>query len=482
MAAPSTDYDVVIWDSTPAGVTTAIAAARAGRKAVIVTEDKHIGGMQTSGLGNTNAGQRDTVGGLAREFHNRVHAWYVKRYGAGSEQVKTCQNGFFFEPHAAESVFVDWLKESSVECLTEHVIERVEKSGSRLVALRTNRGRTLRGRVFVDSSYEGDLLKLAGCTYALGRESSAQYGEPLAGVRFPPSRLGQADHKLQPFDYRLCLTDVKENQVPFRRPASYDASNYAFLSACLKHDPPARLHSLVPLNMMPNRKTDSRTGEWVGASWRYPEADRAERLAIEKAHRDYSAGYIWFLLSEKCVPEPVRAELARWGHAKDEFIDNDHWPYHVYVREARRLSGDYVMTQQDVERRFHADGVALGNFYLDVHPVEIVVARHMVVEEGNLGNPPVRPYEIPYRTLTPKRAEAENLLVPVCVSASHVAFSTIRMEPVWAMLGQAAGVAAAMAIERGVAVQEVPAAALRSRLLEQGAILDARRFPELWPR
>jgi hypothetical protein len=481
MAAPASSFDVVIWDSTPGGITAAIAAARAGLRAVIVTEDKHAGGMQTSGLGNTNAGQRQTVGGMAREFHRRIHDFYVRKYGGASGQVKASHNGLFFEPHVAEGVFLDWLKEAAVELVTEDVVVAAEKNGRRITSLRTSGGRTIGGRMFIDASYEGDLLKLAGCSYTCGRESSSQYGEPLAGVRFPPSKLGEADHKLQAFDYRLCLTDAKENRVPFGRPDAYDRSNYAFLAARIKYDPPQRLSSVVPLNPMPNRKTDSRTGEWVGGSWRYPEADRAERLSIEKAHRDYSAGYIWFLLTDPSVPEAIRSELARWGLAKDEFTDNENWPYHIYVREARRLVGDYVMTQRDIERRFQKDSVALGNFYLDVHPVEMVVARHAIVEEGNLGNPPVRPYEIPYRALAPKRSEVENLLVPVCLSASHVAFSSIRMEPVWAMLGHAAGLAAAMAIRGGLSVQDVPTGKLRALLLDQGAILDARSFPDYWP-
>jgi hypothetical protein len=481
LPAPASSFDVVVWDSTPAGITAAIAAAKAGLRAVIVTEDRHVGGMQTSGLGNTNAGQRQTVGGMAREFHRRIHDAYARTYGAASEQVKVSQKGFFFEPHVAERVFLDWLQEAGVECVKEELIVAVEKSGRRIVSARTAGGRSFAARMFIDASYEGDLLKLAGCSYTCGRESSSQYNEPLGGVRFPPSRLGQADHKLQAFDYRLCLTDVRENQVPFRPPEDYDRSKYAFLASRIKYDPPQRLHTLVPINLMPNRKTDSRTGEWVGASWRYPEADRAERLAIEKAHRNYSAGYIWFVLTDPSVPQPIRAELARWGLAKDEFTDNGNWPYHIYVREARRLVGDYVMTQHDIERRFQQDSVALGNFYLDVHPVEIVVARHTILEEGNLGNPPVRPYEIPYGALVSKRSEAENLLVPVCLSASHVAFSSIRMEPVWAMLGHAAGAAAAMAIRAGASVQDVPAAKLQALLREQGAILDAKPFPEYWP-
>jgi hypothetical protein len=480
--AQRTDYDVLVWDSTPAGIMAAIAAAGERRHVALVTEDKHVGGMQTSGLGNTNAGQRETIGGMARDFHRRVHGYYVRKYGAGSEQVKVSKDGFFFEPHVAEEVFLDWLREAGVECLTEQRLAAVEKQDDCIVSIRTHAGRTLRAAVFIDAGYEGDLLKMAGCSYALGRESSAEYGESLAGVRFPPSRLGQADRKLQAFDYRLCLTDDNANRVPFRRPDTYRASNYAWMAARIRHGPPGRLQSLLPFNPVPNRKTDSRTGEWVGASWDYAEAGAEERRRIEQAHRDYSAGYLWFLLTDEAVPEPFRAELSRWGLAKDEFRDNGHWPYHIYVREARRLRGDFVMTQQDIERRYQSDSIGLGSFFLDVHPVEIVVAGDMIVAEGNLGNPPVKPYEIPYRALLPKRREARNLLAPVCLSASHVAFSSIRMEPVWSMLGQAAGVAASQSLESGGSAHAVQASRLQARLLEQGAILSARPFDQFWPQ
>lgn len=476
------EYDVLVWDSTPAGIATAIAASRAGLRTAIVTEDKHVGGMQTSGLGNTNTGQRETVGGLAREFHRRIHEYYTNLYGADSANVQACQGGFHFEPHVAERVYLEWMRGAGVTCLSGEWIESVEKNGPRLVAVRTGRGNRIGARIFVDASYEGDLLKLAGCSYHLGREAASKYGESLAGVRFPPERVGQADRKLQPFDYRLCLTDVADNRVPFVEPANYNPSDYFFQGARFKHAPPARLHQALPLNPMPNRKTDSRTGEWVGASWDYPEAGPAERQRIEKAHRNYSAGYVWFLLQDAPLPAPLRDELSRWGLAKDEFTDNDNWPYHIYVREGRRLVGDFVITQHDVtERRFFEDGVALGNFYLDVHPVDMVVTHDMVVAEGWLGNVRVKPYEIPYRSLVPKRSDAVNLLVPVCLSASHIAFSTIRMEPVWMMLGHACGIAASLALESGASVQDVDGRLLRKRLAGEGQIVDARPFNREWP-
>lgn len=240
---------------------------------------------------------------------------------------------------------------------------------------------------------------------------------------------------------------------------------------------------MLPLNPIPNRKTDSRTGEWIGGSWAYPEASHEQRAVIAQEHRDYSQGYLWFLLTDESVPLPVRQELARWGYAKDEFIDNGNFPYHIYVREARRLVGDYVMTQKDVQDeafRFKPDSVALGSYRLDVHQVQYIHTPNGIVPEGDIGHGiHVKPYEIPYRVLLPKRTEADNLLVPVCVSASHIALSTLRMEPVYMMLGHTSGIAAAMCIDRKVSTQDLPVKELQSRLVEQKQIISAKPFVEV---
>jgi hypothetical protein len=479
--AAGMEADLVIWDSTPAGIIAGIAASRSGLKVVLVTEDKHIGAMQTSGLGNTNAGDRKTVGGLTREFHNRIRKHYVNRYGPNSEQVKVSDDGFFFEPHVAQKVYDDWVREAGIQCLTGDPLEAVEKDGTRLRAIRTADGRTIRGRIFIDASYEGDLLKLAGCSYHLGRESSKQYGEKLAGVRFPPERLGEEDRKLQPFDYRCCLTNVAQNRVPFLRPPGYDPSSYSFHAARMKLQPPTQLRQVLPINWMPNRKTDSRTAQWNGASWDFPEANRERRREIAREHRNYSAGYLWFLLTDPMVPKPIREELSQWGLAKDEFVDNDHWPYHIYVREARRLVGEYVMRESDcTQERFKPDSVGLCSWYLDVHPVEYLPYMGGFVLEGGIGNVRVKPYEIPYRSLLPKRPETENLLVPVALSASHVAFSSIRVEPVWMILGEACGTAAAFSLKEGPSLHTLPVGKLQARLREHGQIIEARAFNDVW--
>lgn len=483
-------FDLVVFDSTSAGIIAAIAAAERGLHVAIVTEDAHVGAMQTSGLGWTNAGQRAIVSGLTREFHNRVLQYYVDKYGKDAKQVEVCSDGFHWEPHVGLAIFNDWLDEKGVRVMRNTRIRSVEKNGRSLTALVIDDDHRIEAKAFIDASYEGDLLAMAGCDFHVGRESSATYTESLAGVRWPESEKGMGDAKLQPFDYRFCLTNNPNNRVAFTQPPGYDPARYKWHGAKFRDNPPERLHAALPLNPMPNQKTDSRTGEWVGGSYDWPSASPDQRQKIAIDHLHYSEGYIWFLLTEGVLPSNLRDELATWGYAADEFLDNNHRPYHVYVREARRLVGDYVMTQPDVlDDRHKKDGVAIGSFYLDVHPVQFVDdpqgegpnSHAGLCPEGSVGKINIRPYEIPYRTLLPKESQATNLLAPVALSASHVAFSTIRMEPVWSMLGQAAGVAASLAIENGSAVQQVETGRLRALLIAQGQFIDAHDFPDLWP-
>lgn len=473
--------DLVIWDSTPAGLTAAIAAARAGLRPLIVTEDAHIGGVQTSGLGFTNAGQVPTIGGITREFHNRIRDYYVRQYGDNSPQMRDCIDGFRFEPHVAEAIWEAWLTEAGVSCMRSEVLERVERRGTRITAIHTTSGRRFTGSIFIDASYEGDLIALAGCSYHLGRESSATYGETLAGATYPPDRVGEGDHKIQPFDYRCCLTDDPANRVPFTRPADYDPSRYAWFVAKMRQAGATTLKDALPINWLPNRKTDSRTAEWPGRSWDYIEASRERRAQIERAHRDYSAGYLWFLANDPAVPASIRREAADWGLARDEFTDNSHWPWHIYVREGRRLIGRYVLTQRDcLGDRFKPDSVGLCSWYLDVHPVDLFEVNGEFHSDGLIVQR-VRPFEIPWRSLLPREGEAENLLSPVALSASHVAYSAVRVEPVWMILGQASGVGAALSLSRGVPLHALPVAVIQQTLVEQGQVIDARPFNDLWP-
>lgn len=298
--------------------------------------------------------------------------------------------------------------------------------------------------------------------------------------------MGKADAKTQRYTFRVCLTDSANNRVPITRPANYHRASYAFEAAEFRQKPPRSLKEVLPLNPLPNRKTDSRTGEWIGGSWAFPEANRADRETVIREQQEYSQGYLWFLLTDESVPPDVRKEMSQWGYAKDEFTDNGHWPYHIYVREARRLVGDYVMTQDDVldeKARFKDDGVALGSYRLDVHDVQYVKSpdeKMGLVKEGNIGHGIIgKPYEIPYRVVIPKRSEVTNLLVAVCLSASHIAYSSLRMEPVYMMLGHTCGLAAAMSIRQKTGVHALPVKELKQRLQQQKQITDARPFTEI---
>jgi len=477
--------DILVFDSSPAGIIASIAAASRGYSVTLITEDRHVGGMRTSGLSMANIGVLETFGGLGREFHNRVYQYYLTLYGSESAQVKNCDEGFRFEPHVAEKIFLDWLLESGVAILNEEFIGSVQKEGTKIVSVRTDRDRLVTASVFIDASYEGDLLKLAGCSFRVGREGKNEYNESFAGITYPPEKVGQADEMTQRYVYRVCLTDVKENQVPIQKPTNYHRASYTIDAAMFRSNPPKSLSDVIPLNMLPNRKTDSRIGEWIGGSFAFPEGTIEERNYIAQEHRDYAQGYLWFLLNDESVPKEIKQELGKWGYAKDEFIDNNHWPYHIYVREARRLIGDYVMTEHDILKdKFKPDGIAIGSYMLDVHPVQYVplsneiggmYSKGGVVREGGVAHQ-IKPYEIPYRVLLPKHNEIENLLVPVCVSSSHIAYSTIRMEPVYMTLGHAAGIAAAMSLDQGVSIHDLSPDALRSQLIKQNAIIDAEQF------
>ena len=488
-SAPNIQADIVIWEATPSGIIAAIAAANERHRVILVTAYKHVGGMRTSGLSMPNLTVRETFGGLGREFHARVLQYYISTYGQGSRQVKECDNGFFFEPHVAEKVFLDWLLDAGVEVLSEEYIISVQKKGSTITSINTNKNRRVSGKVFIDASYEGDLLAMAGASYDVGRDSREKYGEKLAGMTFPPEKEGMSSDKIQRYVYRVVLTDSVENQIPIQKPANYHRATFMIDAATFDSSPPGSLSKLLSLNKVPNRKTDVRVGEgWIGGSHYWPESTPMERGVMAHEHREYAQGYLWFLLNDRSVPQNVRNELSKWGYAGDEFVDNGYWPYQLYVREARRLIGEYVMTEHDIlKNRFKPDAVAIGCYMLDVHPVQYVLvpgearglySKNTLVREGGVAHP-IKPYEISFRSMLPKRSEVNNLLVSVCVSSSHLAFSTIRMEPVYMMFGHAAGLAASMSLDQrdqSIGVHEISTKELRARLVKQGAVIDARSF------
>jgi FAD dependent oxidoreductase len=496
--------DVVVYGATAGGVIAAVTAAREGARVLLLEPGRHVGGMVSGGLGWTDFGNKAVIGGLSLEFFQRVG----KRYGQPIS--------WTFEPHVAEEVLRQMLAEANVAVrFSSRLRERtgVARRGDRIESIVLEDGAVVAGAVFVDASYEGDLMAQAKVHYTYGREGTSEHGETLAGVRErtpahqfrvrvsplddagrtlplvqpgPKGEPGHADKKVQAYNFRLCLTDVKANQVPFPRPARYDPARYAlygrFLAASTQAGgAPPRFESFFKVNRMPNGKTDlnnqgAMSSDHIGGSWGYPDGDYRTRAAIWQDHVDYLQGLLYFVSHDPEVPQALRDDANLWGLAADEFVDTDHWPHQLYVREARRMIGGFVMTQADIQAAVtKPDSIGMGSYKSDSHNVQrIATADGAVENEGDM-QVPVTPYQIPYRALVPERAQATNLLVPVCLSATHVAYSTLRMEPQYMIIGQAAGTAAALAARTKIAVQEVEVAALQQRLSARGAVLGLPR-------
>lgn len=521
-AAPRT-YDLVVYGGTAGGVMTAIAAARQGATVALLEPRDHIGGMVSGGLGWTDFGRKEVIGGYSREYYERAG----RKYGAPIQ--------WLLEPHVAEALFADWIKEAGVTLFSRHRLREktgVTKRGTTISAIAMENGAVFRAKIFADATYEGDLMAQAGVTYTWGREGSAEYGESLAGVRdrtpkhqfqvslsptdargqllpeiSPAKRApdGSADRKVQAYNFRLCMTKTAENRVPFPRPAGYDAARFALLARMLSamdaikreaaangtaKAPPAggdpmfrlkqpwSLEDVMKPDPIPNGKTDTNNNgafstDYIGGNYDYPDADYATRARIWQAHVDYVQGFFYFLQHDPQVPTPLHDAMAPWGLCKDEFTDTGHWPHQLYVRESRRMVGTYVMSQADIQTRLtKPDVIGMGSYNSDSHNIQrIVNAQGFVENEGDM-QVPVTPYQIPYRMIVPKKADATNLLVPVCFSATHVAYATLRMEPQYMIIGQAAGVAAKMAIDANVALQDIDTAALTKTLREQRAVME----------
>ena len=519
-------FDLVVYGGTSAGVAAAVQASRLGRSVVLVAPDRHLGGLSASGLGFTDTGNKAVIGGLAREFYHRIwkhyespDAWkwqqreaYGNR-GQGTPAVDGEQRTMWiFEPHAAEKVFEDLVAEHRVDVRRDEWLDRqhgVVLQDGRIRSITTLSGATYAGSAFIDATYEGDLMAAAGVTYRVGREGTSAFGEELAGVQKsarhhqhhfpagvdpylvpgdpssgllprispePPGADGQGDGRIQAYCFRLCLTKVTENRVPFTKPAGYDPQQYELLlrvletgwrEVCRKFDP------------IPNAKVDMNnhgpfSADNIGMNYAYPEGSYDVREQIVREHVSYQQGWLYFLANDPRVPPDVRAECAQWGLARDEFTDNENWPHQIYVREARRLEGEFVMTEHEcLAKRDVPEPVGMGSYVMDSHNVQRYVTDEGYVQnEGDIGVRPLRPYQIAYGSLTPKREEVENLLVPVCVSSSHIAYGSIRMEPVFMILGQSAATAAALAIQHGIPVQDIDYAKLRTRLTRDGQILE----------
>jgi hypothetical protein len=528
-AATPTHYDIVIYGGTSGGIAAAVQAARMGKTAVLIEPTQFLGGLTTGGLGATDIGNKRAIGGIAREFYGRIWqhyqkpgSWkqqkreeYVNRRGSANDPGETTM--WTFEPHVATRVYDDMLREVAGQ-VTVVKGERLDlgkgvvKDGTRIVRIVMESGRAFAGKMFIDATYEGDLMAKAGVRYHVGREANSVYGETLNGVqvkhavshqftkkvdpyrtpgdpksgvlpginleKLPPD--GTGDAKVQAYNFRMCTTDVPENRRAWEKPANYDPAWFELLLRNFE----AGDHR-VPWNpvWMPNRKTDTNNNfaistDFIGQNWDYPDADYATRAKIWRAHEDWQKGLMWTLANNARVPEKVRAEFQRLGLAKDEFKDNDNWPRQLYVREARRMIGEYVMSEKNCTREVvAADSVGMGAYNMDSHHIQrTITAEGFVRNEGDV-QVRVRPYPISYRSIRPKAEEATNLLVPVCLSASHIAYGSIRMEPVFMVLGQSAATAAVHAIEQGVAVQRIDPAKLKERLVKDAQVLDFESPP-----
>ena len=511
-------YDIVIYGGTSAGVIAAVQATRMGKSAVVVAPEKHLGGLTAGGLGWTDSGRKEVIGGLSREFYQRlkVHydqpsAWRQQKpedyrlYRPGDDAM------WVFEPHVAEATFERLVEEHNIPVHRNAYLNRrsgVAKTGPRITAITTLDGKTFRGRMFIDATYEGDLMAAADVSYTVGRESNAQYGESLNGIQTaratkhqfespvdpyvvpgdPSSGLlpkihpdkpgvdGEADHRVQAYCFRMCLTDDPGNRLPFPKPDGYDPLHYELLARYLATGWRAAFKKFDPA---PNRKTDTNnhgafSTDNIGMNYDYPEASYERRREIIAEHEQYQKGLMYFLQNDSRVPGDVQEMMQRWGLAKDEFTDNGNWPHQIYVREARRMVSDYVHTEHDCRRqRPCPDPVGMGSYNMDSHNVQRYVDENgHVRNEGDIQVSPGGPYLIAYRAIVPKHDECSNLLVPVCLSSSHIAYGSIRMEPVFMILGHSAAAAAALSIDNDVAVQHLDYAKLRKHLDTDGQVLE----------
>jgi hypothetical protein len=520
-AAPVTaSYDIVIYGGSAGGVAAAVQARRMGKTAVIIEPGKHLGGLTSGGLGATDIGNKAAIGGVSREFYQRVRKHYndpkswtyekPEEYRSGRGTEGTVEDAMWtFEPSVAEKILRDWCAEEKVEVLYGKRLdpkEGVQKEGNLIVSLTLESGEVYAGKMFLDASYEGDLLAFAGVSFHVGREANSVYGETLNGVQVKnakhhqfvlgvdpyvkkgdkasgllpgvhgdsPGAEGSGDKRVQAYNFRLCLTDRKENQIPFTEPEGYDPLRYELL---LRNFEAGEMRAPWAPVLMPNRKTDVNnnhgfSSDNINMNYDYPEGDYAKREAIFQDHVLYQQGLMWTLVNNERVPEKIRKEIRRWGLCKDEFTDNGGWPHQMYVREARRMVSDYVMTQSDCQgQRACDDPVGLGAYNMDSHNVQRYVdANGDVRNEGDV-QVGVSPYPISYKSIVPSEKQCGNLLVPVNLSSSHIAFGSIRMEPVFMVLGQSAATAACTAIDDKVTVQQVDYKKLNERLLADKQVL-----------
>ncbi|GAB3893255.1 hypothetical protein GCM10028803_07190 [Larkinella knui] len=515
--------DVIIYGGTSAAVTAAVQVKKMGKSVIIVSPDKHLGGLSSGGLGFTDTGNKEVIGGLSREFYQRLYQHYQmdnswqwqkrSEYGNKGQGTPaldgTSRTMWIFEPHAAEQVFEDFVRENKLTVYRDEWLDRsaqgVQKRAGAIKSFRTLSGTVYEGSMFIDATYEGDLMAAAGVNYHVGREANSVYNETHNGVQVgvfqhghyfkkevspykvagdaksgllpevsadEPGVNGTGDHKIQAYCFRMCLSNHPENRIPFPKPEGYDPSRYELLARVFATGWRETFNKFDPI---PNRKTDTNnhgpfSTDYIGKNYDYPEATYQRRKQIIRDHELYQKGLMYFLQNDPKVPTDVHEAMQQWGLPKDEFKDNGGWSHQLYIREARRMRGEFVMKEADaLGKTVVPNPVGMGSYALDAHNSQRFVKKDGFVQnEGDIGVHPDKPYSIAYGSIVPKENECKNLLVPVCVSSTHIAYGSIRMEPVFMILGQSAATAAVLAIEKKTSVQKVPYAQLKAVLLKDG--------------
>jgi hypothetical protein len=513
--------DVIVYGGTSAAIIAAVQVQKMGKSVIVVSPDAHLGGLSSGGLGFTDTGNKEVIGGLSREFYQRLYQHYQKadswkwqkkeEYGNKGQGTPAIDGNsrtmWIFEPHAAEQVFEDFVKEYHIPIYRDEWLDRskngITKSAGVVRSFRTVKGTIYEGKMFIDATYEGDLMAVAGIKYHVGREANRVYGEKWNGVETevfqhghyfkanvspyvvagdpksgllpevspnPPGEKGDGDNKIQAYCFRMCLSNHPSNRVPFPKPAGYNPNRYELLARVFATGWRETFDKFDPI---PNRKTDTNnhgpfSTDYIGKNYDYPEATYQRRKQIIKDHELYQKGLMYFLSNDPRVPDDVQAKMKQWGLAKDEFTENGNWPRQLYIREARRMLGEFVMTEEDVLAKTSVpDPIGMGSYSLDAHNAQRYVKKDGYVQnEGDIGVHPDKPYSIAYGSILPKENECKNVLVPVCVSSSHIAFGSIRMEPVFMILGQSAATAAVLAIDNKVSPQKLPYEKLQAVLLK----------------
>lgn len=484
--------DLCIYGGTASGIIAAVQAVRLGLTVIVVNPARHIGGLTTGGLSYTDTGRKEAIGGLAREFYRRVGA----KYGQAEE--------WNFEPHVAEEVLWELVHEARIPVLQGHFLARVKKSGGKLISLTTEEGLTVEASVFIDATYEGDLMAKAGVRYTVGREGNSVYGETLNGAQIRdkhqfvrpvspyivendpksgllpgilprPNTPGRGDKSVQAYCFRLCLTNTPANRIPYERPQGYEAREYELLARYLKTGTNDLFYKFDTLKggKVDKNNHGGLSTDFIGRNHRYPEAGYAERERLFQAHALYQKGLMWFVSNDPRVPEEARARWSEWGLCRDEFVETGGWSRQLYIREARRMVTGTVMTENHCRGKVAVDdSVGLGSYNMDSHNCNRVVVDGAVKNEGDV-QVSTPPYAISYRSLVPREQECKNLLVPVCLASSHIAYGSIRMEPVFMILGQSSATAAKIMIENAHdSVQNVPYAELEKALKQEGQVLN----------